>query len=54
VIAIESDHEVIPPEEYDALLAAWETWVPPEGPTVFIGAEEPKDRGTWERILDSL
>jgi hypothetical protein len=44
----------VPPVEYDALLASWDTWAIPDGPTVFIAGDEPPDSDAWQRVLDSL
>ncbi len=52
--SLEGPFETVPPDEYDAVLRSWETWVIPEGPKLFLGAEEPADPASWQAILDSL
>ena len=50
----EPEREQIAPDESDEVLNAWETWAIPEGPKVFMGADEPSDSATWQSIHDSL
>jgi len=41
-------------DEQSAVLRASDTWVVPDGPTVFIRGDAPPDPDTWQSIHDSL
>jgi hypothetical protein len=49
-----AEREKLPLDEARRVLAAWDTWMPDERPSVFVAGEEPSDPFTWRATLDSL